>query len=148
MPITFSFLPFCTRVYPSSLVDYTTGALDAYFLRTRRYVTVHTRLSRSTYMGFFSQMRSSDVGCITGFLSIAHHRVHAFLLKVGGQGGRGGGGFFSVAEKEKAKERVLSALREFCSASNLFDKRERYEVINFSWLPGFRIPFRSTWNNL
>lgn len=50
---------FChfAHAYPSThVVEYAAGTLaSTYFLRTRRYVTVHTLLSRSTYMGFFSQ---------------------------------------------------------------------------------------------
>lgn len=106
-PITFSFLPFCihTRIRPRSRSRPRSGNIRyTYFLRTRRYVTVHTLLSRSTYMGFFSRtpydppcrLYNSNLG---SFLSrIIGYTLFCARFKVGGMA-RGRFGIFSPWRK-------------------------------------------------
>lgn len=146
MPITFSFLPFCTRVSVHARRRLRGGHIRyTYFLRTRRYVTVHTLLSRSTYMRFFSQtpydprLYNSNLG---SFLSriIGYTLFCALVARGKGQRSEAGmaRGRFGIFPSRKEKE-FCRRPGNFISTSNLLDKRERYEVINFS--PSSLLPY-------
>lgn len=149
MPITFSFLPFCTRV--SVHTRRIRGWHIRYVFSTYAEVRygAHATFSVDLYGIFFSNpIRSSMYNSNLGsFLSriIGYTLFCAYLLRYGEQWHAVDLGFFPHRKKEKE---FCRRFRNFIahSTSNLLDKRERYEVINFSSAPRFRIPFRSTWN--